>query len=157
MTRSHRSTPAHRTRQAIRSCGQRAHCSRPPPPHDRTHGELETDMPSCELERASMRIIKWWRAGSGEVMRMAAGPGSGPFDAGTPAGLADWCEAWLLVTSLQVGCSLGRGAADALSDIDAALGVNTACGPAGAGQVEAVEAMVVAALPELGALVDVLR
>src|SRR5262252_10838762 len=116
MTRSHRSTPAHRTRQAIRSCGQRAHCSRPPPPHDRTHGELETDMPSCELERASMRIIKWWRAGSGEVMRMAAGPGSGPFDAGTlagrawlaalpdelaaqrrvMAGLADWCEAWLL-------------------------------------------------------------
>src|SRR5215472_863718 len=121
-------------------------------------------MPSCELERASMRIIKWWRAGSGEVMRMAAGPGSGPFDAGTPAGrawlaalpdelaaqrrvmagLADWCEAWLLVTSLQVGCSLGRGAADALSDIDAALGVNTACGAAGAGRVEAVEAMVVA-------------
>ena len=28
------------------------------------------------------------------------------------------------MTSLQVGCSLGRGAADALSDIDAALGVD---------------------------------
>jgi len=110
-------------------------------------------------------------------MRMAAEPGSGPFDAGTladrawlaalpdelaaqrrvMAGLADRCEAWPLVTSLQVGCSLGRGAADALSDIDAALGVNTASGAAGAWQVGAVEAMVVAALPELGALVDVLR
>ena len=110
-------------------------------------------------------------------MRMAAEPGSGPCDAGTlagrawlaalpdelaaqrrvMAGLVDRCEAWPLVTSLQVGCSLGRGAADALSDIDAALGVNTASGAAGAWQVGAVEAMVVAALPELGALVDVLR
>jgi len=110
-------------------------------------------------------------------MRMAAEPGSGPFDAGTladrawlaalpdelaaqrrvMAGLADRCEAWPLVTSLQVGCSLGRGAADALSDIDAALGVNTASGAAGAWQVGAVEAMVVAALPGLGGLVDVLR
>jgi len=110
-------------------------------------------------------------------MRMAAEPGSGAFDAATlaghawlaalpdelaaqrrvMAGLADRCEAWPLVTSLQVGCSLGRGAADALSDIDAALGVNAACGAAGAGRVEAVEAMVVAALPGLGTLVDVLR
>jgi len=110
-------------------------------------------------------------------MRMAAEPGSGPFDAGTlagrawlaalpdelaaqrrvMAGLANRCGAWPLVTSLQVGCSLGRGAADTLSDIDAALGVNTRCGAAGAGRVEAVEAMVVAALPELGTLVDVLR
>jgi transcriptional regulator GlxA family with amidase domain len=32
MTRSHRSTPAHHTRQAIRSSKQRAQCSRPPPP-----------------------------------------------------------------------------------------------------------------------------
>jgi len=110
-------------------------------------------------------------------MRMAAQPGSGPFDAGTlagrawlaalpdelatqrrvMAGLVDRCEAWPLVTSLQVGCSLGRGTADALSDIDAALGVDTSCGAAGAGRVGAVEAMVVAALPELGGLVDVLR
>src|SRR5262249_33274422 len=124
-----------------------------------------------------MKIIKRWRAGSGEVMRMAAEPGSGPFDAGILAGrawlaalpdelaalrrvkarLVDRCEAWPLVTSLLAGCSLGRGAADALSDIDAALGVNTACGAAGAGRVGAVEAMVVAALPELGTLADVLR
>jgi len=120
-------------------------------------------------------------------MRMAAEPGpespsaradgSGPFNAGTladrawlaalpdelaaqrrvMAGLADRCEAWPLVTSLLVGCSLGRGAADALSDIDAALGVDTPCGAAGARRVGAVEAMVVAALPELGALADVLR
>jgi hypothetical protein len=73
------------------------------------------------------------------------------------AGLADRCEAWPLATSLLVGCSLGRGAADALSDIDAALGVDASPGQAGAGQVSAVEAMVVAALPELGPLVDVLR
>ena len=64
-------------------------------------------------------------------MRMAAEPRSGPFDAGTlaarawlaalpdelaaqrrvMAGLVDRCEAWPLVTSLQVGCSLGRGTA----------------------------------------------
>src|SRR5215813_1287016 len=78
-----------------------------------------------------MKIIEWWRAGLGEVMRMAAEPRSGPFDAGTlagrawlaalpdelaaqrrvMAGLVDRCEAWPLVTSLLVGCSLGRGAA----------------------------------------------
>jgi hypothetical protein len=124
-----------------------------------------------------MKIIKWWRAGAGKVMRMAAEPGSGPFDVGAlagrawlaalpdklaaqrrvMAGLIDRCGAWPLVTSLLVGCSLGRGAADALSDIDAALGVDTPCGTAGAGRVGAVEAMVVAALPELGGLVDVLR
>ena len=110
-------------------------------------------------------------------MRMAAEPGNGPFDVGTLAGrawltalpdelavqrrvmasLVDRCEAWPLVRSLLVGCSLGRGAADALSDIDAALGVDTPCGTAGAGRVGAVESMVVAALPELGGLVDVLQ
>jgi hypothetical protein len=73
------------------------------------------------------------------------------------AGLADRCEAWPLVTSLLVGCSLGRGAADALSDIDAALGVDAEPGEAGAARVGTAEAMVVAALPELGELVDVLR
>ena len=73
------------------------------------------------------------------------------------ARLADRCGAWPSVTSLLVGCSLGRGAADALSDIDAALGVDAPCGEAGAERVRTVEAMVVAALPELGALVDVLR
>jgi hypothetical protein len=73
------------------------------------------------------------------------------------ARLVDWCGAWPLVTSLLVGCSLGRGAADALSDIDAALGVDAQRGEAGAERVRTVEATVVAALPELGALVDVLR
>ena len=72
-------------------------------------------------------------------------------------GLVDRCEAWPLATSLVVGCSLGRGAADELSDIDAALGVDAPRGDAGAGRVETIEALVVAALPELGALVDVLR
>ena len=73
------------------------------------------------------------------------------------AGLVDRCEAWPLARSLVVGCSLGRGAADALSDIDAALGVDAERGPAGAERVRTAEAMAVAALPDLGALVDVLR
>jgi hypothetical protein len=72
-------------------------------------------------------------------------------------GLADRCETWPLATSLLVGCSLGRGAGDALSDIDAALGVDAEESEAGAEQVETVAAMVVAALPGLAALVDVLR
>jgi hypothetical protein len=72
-------------------------------------------------------------------------------------GLADRCATWPLATSLLVGCSLGRGAGDALSDIDAALGVDAECGEAGTQPVEATAAMVVAALPDLGPLVDVLR
>src|ERR1700722_8672241 len=73
------------------------------------------------------------------------------------ARLAGLCETWPQVMSLLVGCSLGRGAADALSDIDAALGIDAPCGEAGAGRIAAAEAMVAAALPEMGALVDVLR
>jgi cysteine desulfurase / selenocysteine lyase len=73
------------------------------------------------------------------------------------AGLIEFCEATPQVTSLSVGCSLGRGAADALSDIDAALGIAAERGTAGAGQVQATEAAAVAALPGLGALVEVLR
>jgi hypothetical protein len=73
------------------------------------------------------------------------------------AGLAERSAAWPLAASLLVGCSLGRGAADELSDIDAALGVDAPRGEQGAARVEAVEAMVAAALPELGPLVDVLR
>jgi len=72
-------------------------------------------------------------------------------------GLVERCETWPLATSLLVGCSLGRGAADELSDVDAALGVDAPRGEAGARRVGTMEAMVVAALPELGALVDVLR
>jgi hypothetical protein len=73
------------------------------------------------------------------------------------AGLVDRCQAWPLVRSLLVGCSLGRGAADSLSDIDAALGIDAERGQAGADRVATAEAMVVAALPELGTLIDVLR
>jgi len=73
------------------------------------------------------------------------------------AGLTERCAAWPLTTSLLVGCSLGRGAADALSDIDAALGVDAPRGAAGAERLAAVAAMAAAALPELGPLVDVLR
>lgn len=73
------------------------------------------------------------------------------------AGLISFCEATPVVTSLNVGCSLGRGAGDALSDVDAAMGIAAARGSSGAGQVHEVESMVVAALQELGTLVDVLR
>jgi hypothetical protein len=66
-------------------------------------------------------------------------------------GLLDRCEQWPQVTLFLGGCSLGRGAGDALSDIDAAAGVSDT------GHVEATEAMVVAALPAIGPLVDVLR
>jgi hypothetical protein len=88
---------------------------------------------------------------------LAALPGELAAQRHVMAGLIEFCEVTPLVTSLSVGCSLGRGAADALSDIDAALGIAAKCGNAGAGQVQAVEAMVVAALPGLGAVVDVLR
>src|SRR5579864_8602311 len=50
-------------------------------------------------------------------------------------GLVDFCAATPVVTSLWVGCSLGRGAGDALSDIDAALGIAAERGHAGAEQV----------------------
>jgi hypothetical protein len=73
------------------------------------------------------------------------------------SGLLGWSAATPLVTSLSVGCSLGRGAADALSDIDAALGLGCEPGPGGAGQVLAIEDGLVAALPGFGAVVDVLR
>lgn len=64
--------------------------------------------------------------------------------------LVDRCEKWPLVKSFVVGCSLGRGAGDALSDIDGALGVDPA-------DVIAMEETLVATLPELGTVVDVLR
>ena len=73
------------------------------------------------------------------------------------AGLLDYCEATPSAMSLLVGCSLGRGAADSLSDIDGALGVDADLGDAGGPQVLLVEAEVVATLPDLGTLVDVLR
>jgi hypothetical protein len=72
-------------------------------------------------------------------------------------GLVDRCEGWPQARSLVVGCSLGRAAADALSDVDAGLGVDAPPGEAGGAVVDRVESMVVAALPDLGAVVDVLR
>jgi hypothetical protein len=88
---------------------------------------------------------------------LAALPGELAAQQRVMAGLVDRCEIWPLVRSLLVGCSLGRGAADSLSDIDAALGVDAERGQAGADRVAAAEAMVVAALPDLGPLIDVLR
>jgi len=73
------------------------------------------------------------------------------------AGLVDFCAATPVVTSLSVGCSLGRGAGDALSDIDAALGLAADRGQAGADQVLAMETAVTAFLPSLGPLVDTLQ
>lgn len=73
------------------------------------------------------------------------------------AGLLEFSVAAAEVTSLNVGCSLGRGAGDALSDIDAALGLAAERGRAGAAQILAAEADVVAELPKLGSVVDVLR
>lgn len=69
------------------------------------------------------------------------------------ARLLEFCEATRPVTSFSVGCSLGRGAGDALSDIDAAIGV------AGAADVGDVESLVAATLraDTLPALVDLLR
>ena len=71
--------------------------------------------------------------------------------------LLNLSQTTLLVTSLSVGCSLGRGAADALSDVDVALGVDAPPGGSGAEQVTAVEQAVVDVLPGHGPLVDVLR
>jgi hypothetical protein len=88
---------------------------------------------------------------------LAALPGELAAQRRVMAGLVDRCEAWPLVRSLLVGCSLGRGAADAFSDIDAALGIDAERGQAGADRVAAAETMVVAALPDLGALIEVLR
>ncbi|MGH3261017.1 MAG: hypothetical protein ACRDNS_03375, partial [Trebonia sp.] len=88
---------------------------------------------------------------------LAALPGELAAQRRVMAALVDRCAGWPLVTSLQVGCSLGRGAGDALSDIDAALGVDAPDGEAGAAQIDATAELVATALPELGSLVDVLR
>jgi hypothetical protein len=66
------------------------------------------------------------------------------------AGLIEYSENTPLVSLLLVGCSLGRGAADALSEIDAAMAVCAESGGADAEQVRAAEAALVAALPSLG-------
>lgn len=73
------------------------------------------------------------------------------------ARLVDLCAATPLASSLSVGCSLGRGAADALSDVDVALGVDAARGKSGASQVTTVERIVLATFSNGGAPVGVLR
>jgi hypothetical protein len=73
------------------------------------------------------------------------------------AGLLDFCAATPAVTSFIVGCSIGRSAADGLSDIDGALGIAAPRGQAGADQVREIEAAVVALLADFGPVVDVLR
>jgi hypothetical protein len=70
--------------------------------------------------------------------------------------LLDFCETTEAVSSLSVGCSLGRGAADELSDVDAALGVDATRGEAGAEIVRGVEAALLGRL-QGERLVDVLR
>jgi hypothetical protein len=69
------------------------------------------------------------------------------------ATLLEFCEATRPVTSFSVGCSLGRGAGDALSDIDAAIGV---AGAADVGDVESLVAATLGASSRPG-LVDLLR
>jgi len=61
------------------------------------------------------------------------------------------------VSSLSVGCSIGRGAADELSDVDAAIGVTAPRGAAGARHLAQVEEELVDVLQGWGNLVDVLR
>ncbi len=73
------------------------------------------------------------------------------------AALLALCDASALVSSLSVGCSIGRGSADALSDVDAAIGVHTSQGVVGADDLRSVEESVVGLLPELGAVIDVQR
>lgn len=68
-----------------------------------------------------------------------------------------WCKEQRGVSSLSVGCSLGRGAGDELSDVDAAIGVMTVPGREGEVDLHRVERALVAALPDLGDLVDVMR
>lgn len=67
------------------------------------------------------------------------------------------CEESSSVTSLSVGCSIGRNAADALSDVDAAIGVLAPVGTGGIEQVRRIERSIIDLLPAIGALVDVLR
>ncbi|GAA2477165.1 hypothetical protein [Terrabacter carboxydivorans] len=71
--------------------------------------------------------------------------------------LAAWCSSRADVSSLSVGCSIGRGVADELSDVDAAIGVVSPTGRPGRDVVERVETALVASFGEAGDVVDVLR
>lgn len=70
--------------------------------------------------------------------------------------LLDFCETTPEVSSLSVGCSLGRGVADELSDVDAAVGVSVGRDPDAAVQVRSVEQALVEHL-STDDVVDVLR
>ncbi|HET8662986.1 MAG TPA: hypothetical protein VFM08_01610 [Nocardioides sp.] len=70
--------------------------------------------------------------------------------------LLDFCERTPEVTSLSVGCSLGRGAADELSDVDAAIGVAADLGADRGAQARSVEEALVESLGAEG-VVGVLR
>jgi hypothetical protein len=67
------------------------------------------------------------------------------------------CESTPEITSFSVGCSLGRGVADELSDIDAAIGVLSTPGDTGTETVRSVEQGIIDLLPEIGPLLDLLR
>lgn len=71
--------------------------------------------------------------------------------------LAAWCSTRPDVSSLSVGCSIGRGVADELSDVDAAVGVWAPPGRPGREAVERVDDALVDSLGEVGDVVDVLR
>src|SRR6478609_5082302 len=71
--------------------------------------------------------------------------------------LAAWCSSRPEVSSLSVGCSIGRGVADELSDIDAAVGVVAPPGHSGKDVIERVENALVDSFGEAGDVVDVLR
>jgi hypothetical protein len=71
--------------------------------------------------------------------------------------LAAWCSTRPEVSSLSVGCSIGRGVADELSDIDAAVGVGALPGRSGRDVIEGVEKALVDSFGEVGEVVDVLR
>ncbi|MEV7429322.1 hypothetical protein AB0N29_06845 [Nocardioides sp. NPDC092400] len=69
--------------------------------------------------------------------------------------LLGFAESTPAVSSLSVGCSLGRSAADEYSDVDAAVGVECPRGAAGAGRVREVESALVDLFRD--DLVDALR
>lgn len=71
--------------------------------------------------------------------------------------LLELCENTPEVSSLSVGCSLGRGAGDALSDVDAAIGVDAPTGESGADRVLRAEAAVLEVELDGEAPVGVLR
>lgn len=115
--------------------------------------DLSTDSPSVAVDGDP---IDETTAASGRAW-VAALPGELSAQQRIMFELIEFCEVTPLVTSLSVGSSIGRGAADALSDVDAAIGIDAQRGVAGARQIEAVESMIVSALPTMGTVVDVLQ